>query len=307
MPLTDNVALVSLTREVSNADLMRVAAAVQKQVTRDLAPLWGLRATVDAFAELGDVPSDYHRVILFGDPDELIGRLEFEIGDVNAARLVEQFEGNRLSGLHLNALTRQPFALVAVSDAWTVAVSHETLEMIADPFGNRLIAAAHPTEPEAERVKYLLEVCDPCQTVWYPVNGVKVSDFYTPRYFDPVRNAAAFYSFTGALTRPLEVMEGGYLTWIDPWDSGLYQLRGGDNEPVLLADILTLARTSAPLRTVVDTSASSPRLTPESLRAAESGTAAVASEGAVRDASRAGAVRTAEAFLSLAAEAESWD
>lgn len=84
------------------------------------------------------------------------------------------------------------------------------------------------------------------------------------------------------------------------------QLRGGDDEPVLLADILTLARTSAPLRTVVDTNASSPRLTPQSLMAADSATAAEGSAEAVRDASQAAGLRTAEAFLSLAAEAESW-
>jgi hypothetical protein len=307
MPLTDNVALVSLTREISTRDLMRVAAAVQKQVTRDFTPAWGLRATVDAFEELRDVPSDYHPVLLFGDPDELMGRLEFLVGDVKAARLVEQFEGNRLGGIHLNAFTRQPFALVPVSDDWSVTVSHETLEMIADPFGNRLIAAAHPTNPEAERVKYLLEVCDPCQAIWYPVNGEKMADFYTPRYFDPVRNPAALYSFTGALRRPLDLVEGGYLTWIDPGDSGLYQLRSGDDEPVLLADIVSLARTSAPLRTVVDTNASSPRATPESLMVADSATAKAGSEGAVRDASSAAAVSSAEAILSLTAEAELWD
>jgi hypothetical protein len=305
MPLTEYVALVSLTREISQGDLMRVAAAVQKQVTRDFAPLWGLRATVDAFDELKDIPSDYHPIVLFGDPDELMGRLEFEIGDVNAARLVEQFEGNRLGGIHLNAFTRQPFALVALSDAWSVTVSHETLEMLADPFGNRLVAGPHPTDPE-ERVRYLLEVCDPCQTVWYPVNGVQVSDFYTPRYFDPVRNRAAFYSFTGALEHPLHVLDGGYITWIDPDDSGLYQLRGGDDEPVLLADIESLARTSAPLRTLVDTNAASPRLSERPLRPAGSATAPDA-HGAVRDAAEAAARRTAEAFLSLAAEAEAWE
>jgi hypothetical protein len=306
MPLTEYVALVSLTREITTGNLMRVAAAVQKQVTRDFAPLWGLRAVVDAFEELKDVPSDYHPVVLFGDPDELIGRLEFEIGDVNAARLVEQFEGNRLGGIHLNAFTRQPFALIAVSDEWSVTASHECLEMLADPFGNRLVAAPHPTNPD-ERVRYLLEVCDPCQAICYPVNGIQVSDFYTPRYFDPVRNPAAFYSFTGALQRPLDLIDGGYITWIDPRDSGLYQLRGGEDEPVLLADIAGLARTSAPLRTVVDTNPASPRLTAQALRAAPSATAPAGSEGAVRDASEAAALRTAEAFLSLAAEAEAWE
>jgi hypothetical protein len=306
MPLTHYVALVSLTSEISTGNLMRVAAAVQKQVTRDFAPMWGVDGTVNAFAELKDVPSDYHPVVLFSDPDELVGRLEFEIGNVNATRLVEQFQGRRLGGIHLSAFTRQPFALVAAADGWSVAVSHEILEMLADPSGNRLVAAAHPSD-ENERVRYLVEVCDPCQTVWYPVNGVQVSDFYTPRYFDPVRNPAAAYSFTGAVDHPLDVLEGGYITWIDPRDSGLYQLRGGDPAPVLLEDISGLARTSAPLRTVVDANPASPRVTAESLVAANSVTAPVGSAQAVREASEFAAQRVAEAFLSLAAEAEVWD
>jgi hypothetical protein len=306
MPLINYVALVSLTREISVGNLMQVAAAVQKQVTRDFAPVWGVPGTVDAFAELKDVPSDYHPVVVFGDPDELLGRLEFEIGNLRAARLVEEFRGGRLGGIHLNAFTRQPFALVALADGWSVAVSHEILEMLADPSGNRLVAAAHPTD-ESERVRYLLEVCDPCQTVWYPVNGVQVSDFYTPRYFDPVRSPAAAYSFTGALEHPLEVVDGGYLSWIDPRDSGLYQLRGGDPAPVLLEDISGLARTSAPLRTVVDGNPASPRVTPEALTAAHSATAPAGSARAVREASQGSALRVAEAFLSLAADAEAWD
>jgi hypothetical protein len=306
MPLTDYVALVSLTREISTGNLMQVAAAVQKQVTRDFTPLWGLRGTVDAFEELKDVPSDYHPVVLFGDPDELMGRLEFEIGDVNAARLVEQFEGNRLGGIHLNAFTRQPFSLIRVEDGWSVAVSHEALEMLADPYGNRLVSAAHPLDPE-ERVKYLVEVCDPVQTIGYTVNGWRVSDFYTPRFFDPVHNPAAFYSFTGAIDRPLQLVDGGYISWIDPRDSGLYQLQAGSNDPVLLAEVSSLARTRAPLRTVVDANAMTPRLDTAAIRPARSAIDPAASHRAVRSASQASALRNAEAFLSLAAEAEAWE
>jgi hypothetical protein len=306
MLLTDYVALVSLTRDISTKHLLQVAAAVQKQVTRDFAPLWGIRATVNAFENLGDVPNDYHPVVLFGDPDEFLGQLEFEIGNVNAARLVEQFAAGRVAGIHVNAFTRQPFALIQAADDWSVVVSHEVMEMLADPYGNRLIAARHPIDPD-ERVKYLLEVCDPCQTVGYTVNGWKVSDFYTPRYFDPVRNAAAFYSFTGAVESPLHILDGGYVTWIDPRDSGLYQLQGGDDEPVLLADITTLARTSTALRTVVDTNAATPRPRPDAFTVVDSAADPARSLAAVRSASRATALRTAEAFLSLAAEAESWE
>jgi hypothetical protein len=306
LPLTDNVALVSLTTEVSSKEVMRVAAAVQKQVTRDFTPLWGLRATVDAFADLDDVPSDYHPVVLFGELEELIGGLERVVGAGSQDELVAQFERGRLGGIHLNAFTRQPFALVLASDAWPATVSHEILEMVADPYGNRLIAATHPTDADI-RVKYLLEVCDPCLGIWYPVNGVQVSDFFTPRYFDPVHNPAAFYSFTGAIRYPLQILEGGYLTWIDPRDSALYQLRGGESEPEQLADLATLASTSSPLRTVVDTDPRTPQMNREALRPADSAPAALGASEAVRAASEGAALRTMQAVWSLATEADSWE
>jgi hypothetical protein len=299
VPLTDHVAIVSLTREISTRNLLLAAAAIQKQITRDFTPFWGLQATVDAFDDLLSVPSDYHPVVVFGDPDELIGRLEFAISPEYTALLVDDFERGRLSGLHLNAFTRQPFALVEASDAWSVTMSHEVLEMIADPFGNRLVAAAHPLDPEL-RVKYLLEVCDPCQAMWYPVNGVPVADFYTPRYLDPVDVVAGRYSFTGALERPLQILEGGYLSWIDPKDSGLYQLAAGEREATLVADLATLTRSTAPLRTVVDTDTRTPQLTLETLTPARSAPAASDSNAAVLAASEGAALRTAEAVVSLA-------
>jgi hypothetical protein len=171
--------------------------------------------------------------------------------------------------------------------------------MIADPYGNRLIAAAHPLN-RSERVKYLLEVCDPCQSVWYPVNGVPVSDFYTPRYFDPVEMGGGRYSFTGQITQPLQILGNGYLSWIDPEDSGLYQLEGGATEPRRVATLLELARSTTPLRTVVDTNPLSPQLSWATLRPAAAAYAAGSANEAVMRASEGAALRTAEAVVSLA-------
>jgi hypothetical protein len=281
---------------------MQASAAVQKQITRDLAPYWGVRATVDAFEDLASVPSDYRPVVLFGDAEELRGQLESAVGAPYAEQLIDDFESDRLSGLHLNAFTRQPFALVEASDTWSVTLSHEVIEMVVDPYGNRLVAAMHPLEPR-QRVKFLVEVCDPCQAMWYPVNGVPVSDFYTPRYFDPVAVDRSRYSFTGSLEYPLQILDGGYLSWIDPEDSGLYQLGAGEREPVLLADLVQLARSTAPLRTVVDTNARTPQVTRETLMPATSAAAASGAYDAMLEASEGAALRTAEAVVSLAARA----
>ena len=299
MPLTDHIALVSLTNDISMRDMLRAGAAVQKQLTRDFTPIWGLRATLDTFDDLASVPSDYHPIVVFSDPRELLGQLESMIGPEYTARLVDDFERDRLTGLHLNAFTRQPFALVEASDAWSVTISHEVLEMIADPFGNRLIAAPHPVD-RRERVKYLLEVCDPCQAVWYPVNGVPVSDFYTPRFFDPVGMQGARYSYTGEIQEPLEILDGGYLTWIDPKDSGLYTLTEGEPAPVQVASLMQRAHSTAPLRTVVDTNAQTPQLSWGMLRPASTAPAAASAYDAVAEASEGAGLRMAEAVVSLA-------
>jgi hypothetical protein len=75
------------------------------------------------------------------------------------------------------------------------------------------------------RVNYLVEVCDPCEDVSfaYSVNGILMSDFYTPQYFDPVVNSGVRYSYTGAITAPKQVNINGYLSWQDPISGQWYQ------------------------------------------------------------------------------------
>ena len=299
MPLPHHIAIVSLTADVSTRALLQVTAALQKQVTRDFTPIWGFPATVDAFGDLLSVPSDYNPVVVFGDPAELADELEASVGEQPAARMVDAFERGDVAGVHLNAFTRQPFALVSASDAWTVVLSHEVLEMVADPWGNHLVAAAHPTIPE-QRVKYLVEVCDPCLSVWYPINGVPVADFYTPRYFDPVGVPGVRYSFTGSLERPRQILDGGYVTFLDPRDSALYQMHGDSEEPVVIAGLAELSRSTAPLRTVVDTSPRTPRVSPETLRPADTAAAVDGPYMGVAEAAAGAALGTAEAMYSLA-------
>ena len=72
--LLHQLALVSEESSISATDLAAVGAALQKQVTRDFAPLWRVNATVDTFASLDDVPLGYWPLIVMDD-----------IGDPNAA------------------------------------------------------------------------------------------------------------------------------------------------------------------------------------------------------------------------------
>ena len=193
--LIRHLALVSESALISIGDLMKVAAALQKQATRDLAPIWEISATVVAYEKLEDVPTDYWPMIIRDD-----------IG-YNAA------------GIHLDD-NRQPFALISSSpdlDTWSLTASHETMEMLVDPFGDRLAGGDSPKTDDQKRVNFLVEVCDPSEGAKYAysVNGILVSDFYTPHFFDPVGNIATRYSFTGALKGPRQILPGGYLSWVD--------------------------------------------------------------------------------------------
>ena len=65
--LIRQVALVSESDNVPFSDLGNVSAALQKQTARDLAPIWEIQATVDAFATLEDVPPGYWPIIIRDD------------------------------------------------------------------------------------------------------------------------------------------------------------------------------------------------------------------------------------------------
>ena len=48
------LALVSQTKKVVHSQLDRVAAALQKQATRDFGPIWNIQAMISGFSSLDD-------------------------------------------------------------------------------------------------------------------------------------------------------------------------------------------------------------------------------------------------------------
>jgi hypothetical protein len=187
-----HLALVPESGTVDLTDVSAVAAAIQRQLVRDVAPLWSLDApTVDSFPTLEDVPIGYWAVIITSR-------------DLGTA-----------AGVHLDDDGR-PYALVEATDGWSVTASHECIEMVIDPSGNRTVPGPSP-RPDQGRVEFLVEACDPCEAAEhaYTVNDVPLSDFYTPSYFEPVGSGAR-YSYTGSITAPRQILPKGYLSWHDP-------------------------------------------------------------------------------------------
>ncbi|KJY28855.1 hypothetical protein [Streptomyces katrae] len=190
--LIHQLALVSETKSntITPSQITRVAAALQKQATRDFAPLWQVNATVDAFDRLEDVPVGYWPLIV--------------VDDVPGA-----------AGYHTDE-NKQPYSLIEYSDSWSLTASHEMLEMLADPFGNRLVSGKSP-HPDQGQARFLVEVADPSEdeAFGYTINGLLVSDFFTPRFYDPVTVPGTRYSFGGHIQAPRTILRGGYISFED--------------------------------------------------------------------------------------------
>jgi hypothetical protein len=187
------------TEPVSIERLSEVARALQMQVDRDFGTVWGVEARVEA-AAAGAAPPGAWIVAIAEDPGAQLG-------------------------VHLDG-DGGPHAVVRPGDGWTLAASHVLLEMLADPGGVRFMdgpdvrSGAH-----AAPVRYLVEVCDPCEVWAYEIEGVEVSDFVTPDYYRVDSPTGAAVDFLRRLRRPLEVPIGGYLSWLDPADGSWHQRR----------------------------------------------------------------------------------
>jgi hypothetical protein len=192
------IALVSWTEQTEPDDVSHVAAALQKQATRDLAPIWSVAGTVDVFPNLRSVPAGYWPVVIFDDVRGAAGYHQDRLGE--------------------------PYALVEYSASWSLTASHEILEMLVDPWGRRVVAGRSPKRDQGQ-VTFLVEACDPCEAAnyAYTINGVLVSDFITPYFYDPRRTIGARYSFTGAVERPRHILRGGYISWWDPQSNHVWQ------------------------------------------------------------------------------------
>lgn len=197
LALPAHVALVDETGSIDPQELAAVAGALNEQVARDFAPIWHIRATVGAYPK---APAHTWAILIrrsLDEPDAL--------------------------GYHTDQ-QGQPISFVMLTDGWAQTCSHELLEMLADPFGNRMHGGRLPyglehgfrrfgLKHETSHVSYLLEACDPPEAKSYDIGGVEVSDFLLPAWYHALRDTHSAYSFAGACRQPREVAEGGYVSF----------------------------------------------------------------------------------------------
>jgi hypothetical protein len=204
------IGLVDKTGKIDTQLLQETAAAISVQITRDLSPIWNLQATVQYLPSPKKIPVGVWPVFLVGKlpPDE--------------------------GGFHLDK-KNQPYAeVIATPEAndWTIDASHEIVEMLVDPQGNRLqtsraieISGKGVADTTGE-FDYLVEACDPCEAndYAYSIAGIAVSDFITPNFYDPVVGSGTRYSFGGNIEAPRQILPGGYISFVNPETDDMGQI-----------------------------------------------------------------------------------
>ena len=203
---------VGSTGEIVPHDQVRaLAAALHKQVNRDLKPIWHVDAEVIYLENVKRPPKGVHPIIVtYPTRNNVAGQHYIEQG--------------------------MSYAFVNARKNWRLAASHELLEMLVDPTGEQrklstgIAIVDGDLQDIDDDVEYVVEVCDPVEapSLAYDIDGVSVSDFYTPHYFDRKATAGTRYSFRRHLTRPRQILPGGYVSWWHPKTKRLQQIKNID-------------------------------------------------------------------------------
>jgi hypothetical protein len=186
------IAVTNHSTVVNDTDVAKAVNAIQIQVSRDFAALWGVDAYLQFHAYEVDVPGAW-RIGIFDDSDQAdaLGYHDFTA-----------------DGLPLGKV----FAKTTIDDgaSWTVCFSHETLEMLGDP---DIVRAVFVQDTDKSGIMYAYEVCDAVEAdeLGYDINDTLVSDFVTPKWFQVGQKG--LMSHMASVKEALELAPGGYISY----------------------------------------------------------------------------------------------
>jgi hypothetical protein len=195
---------------LTDAQVEAVLPALQKQVSNDFKAYWDLDCVVNFLRKDVALTDGWWQIVVLDNPDQA-GALGYHELTSQGAPLGKMFA---------------KFDLDAGS-SWTVTLSHELLEMLADPWINWCAVGS-------DSKIYALEVCDAVEAdnLGYMIDGVLVSDFVTPAWYEPT--CADRFDFKQHLRNRLELARGGYISIYDP-TAGWTQMdaKGGTGPRIL--------------------------------------------------------------------------
>lgn len=162
-----------------------LVAGLQVYVDQHLVPIWGTPAKLIKSA--GPVRGAW--AIVFLDDADQPGALAYHDLTADGFPLAKVFVKTTLAG----------------GDLVSVTASHELAEMLVDPGCNLMT-----TGPDAKTM-YAYENCDPVEELNFPVNGIPMSNFVYPSYFEAFRKMGSTqFDRMGKVKKPFQILAGGY-------------------------------------------------------------------------------------------------
>jgi hypothetical protein len=212
-----HIAVLNRSTVLTDHRVQPVVAALQTQVHRDWAPVWGNDADLSFVpARTQPEPGSWWLVIL--DDSDQAGALGYHDLTTEGLPIGKVFAHSDLTaGLQ-----------------WSVTASHELLEMLGDPDIN-LTAFVQPDATSG--TLYAYEVCDSCEAdqYGYAIDSVTVSDFVYPPWFESFRSPGSIQFDHGKhITAPFQLLPGGYI--------GAFDLTAGTGWHQLTAQTTALQR-----------------------------------------------------------------
>ena len=209
------IVIKSTTELAPEKEVRSVIGALQRQVTRDFEPAWGIGATI-VYAEEGEKYPDAYRInIRATAKEEDKGYLGYHFSD---------------NGYPVATI----FAEEDLKDDKTISdtLSHEVLEMLVDPACN--LYAHRPAGGRRPPRGYFFEVCDAVQAHKYKIGGHPVCNFVYPEWFEhTLKEGRRRFDHLEKLKEPFEVLEGCYMDIYErrPGKRGRFRtIWGPDNE-----------------------------------------------------------------------------
>ncbi len=188
--ITHNLILIDQSGKVPLSTLEKIAASLEIQAKRDLAEVWEVSANVAAGTE--------------------VTAGQWPIYVVNELDLANAY------GYHYIDNLRKPYAKILYRENWTLTASHEMLEMLVNPYLDRYIATDIAANLQGDE-RFLVEIAGPVQSVayGYEIEGILVSNFMYPSYFDLLVTEGKAYDHLGVIKKPRSILEGGYVSFLD--------------------------------------------------------------------------------------------
>jgi hypothetical protein len=184
---TPTITVANMSKTPLGVDFKKLVAALQVYADKYFVPVWGTPCHLEISKD-GKIPKGNWGFVFLDDADEP-DALGYH--DLTA-------DGFPLSKIFVKTT-------IDNGDKVSVTASHELAEMLVDP-GIQLGAM------DPKGVWYAYETADAVETEEFDVNGIAMSNFVYPAWFEPFHKPnSTKFDYLGTCKKPFELRPGGYI------------------------------------------------------------------------------------------------